>query len=63
MSSSTSDPMPRTCLDIEPRLTVSIHTPLRSTVGAAGLRRARAIVPAASVSAIPEMTNQRLRRR
>ena len=40
-STGTSVPRPRTWRSIGPRLTVSTQTVARSTVGAAGLRRAR----------------------
>ena len=41
ISSGTSVPRPRTWRSISPRLTVSIQTVARSTLGAAGFRRDR----------------------
>src|SRR5438045_7560212 len=44
MSSGTSVPRPRTCRTIGPRLTVSIQTVERSTLGTAGFKREMPIV-------------------
>src|SRR5882724_5541927 len=51
MSSGTSVPSPRTCRTIGPRLTVSIQTVDRSTLGTAGFKREIAIVARISPSA------------
>src|SRR5579871_4208358 len=56
-----NDPIPRTCRSMDPRLTESIKTVLRSTSGAAGFRRMIAIV--SPVTTTRPITVPRIRRR
>src|SRR5579862_9357130 len=60
-SLGTSVPRPRTCTIIGPRLTVSGHTVLASTVGAAGFKRytAAAAAPTTTMPTTPMTTCRR----
>ena len=64
ISSGTSTPVPRTLRNMVPRFTGSIHKPPASTVGAAGLSRARAtvVIRINSAAATPAMMRLRFLR-